>query len=231
MGILFFLALIGGAWLIAFLLVGLGGGWALMYPTIAVEGSDSFDAISRSFSYVFARPWRAGLYGAGGPGLRGDLLPVRAALRVPGPGVHALLRGPGALRDGPGEQLARAGRRGQQDGPALDRADLRQPVHADELAHRQRHRDGLGVHPARVGLAGGGGGVRLRAELLRASSSTVIYYLLRQKVDATDLDDVFVEEIEEPPAEPAAQPSAPPAAGAEAPPASPPGDPAPPPAT
>ena len=34
------------------------GGFNLMYPTVAVEGSDSFDAISRSFSYVFARPWR-----------------------------------------------------------------------------------------------------------------------------------------------------------------------------
>lgn len=35
-----------------------------MYPTIAVEGSDSFDAISRSFSYVFARPWRMVFYTA-----------------------------------------------------------------------------------------------------------------------------------------------------------------------
>ena len=35
------------------------GGFGLMYPTVAVEGSDSFDAISRSFSYVFARPWRS----------------------------------------------------------------------------------------------------------------------------------------------------------------------------
>jgi hypothetical protein len=33
-----------------------------MYPTIAVEGSDSFDAISRSFSYLYARPWRLAFY-------------------------------------------------------------------------------------------------------------------------------------------------------------------------
>ena len=38
------------------ILLGLTGGFNLMYPTIAVEGSDSFDAISRSFSYVYARP-------------------------------------------------------------------------------------------------------------------------------------------------------------------------------
>jgi hypothetical protein len=33
-----------------------------MYPAIAYDGSDSFDAISRSFSYVYARPWRMGFY-------------------------------------------------------------------------------------------------------------------------------------------------------------------------
>jgi hypothetical protein len=30
----------------------------LLYPTIAVEGSDGFDAMSRGFAYVYARPWR-----------------------------------------------------------------------------------------------------------------------------------------------------------------------------
>jgi hypothetical protein len=38
------------------------GGFSLMYPTIAVEGTDAFDAISRSFSYCFAKPWRLALY-------------------------------------------------------------------------------------------------------------------------------------------------------------------------
>jgi len=35
-----------------------------MYATIATEGSDSFDAISRSFSYVYAKPWRMLFYSA-----------------------------------------------------------------------------------------------------------------------------------------------------------------------
>lgn len=43
-------------WIIA------GGG--LMYPVIAFENSDTFDAISKSFSYVFSRPWRMALYSA-----------------------------------------------------------------------------------------------------------------------------------------------------------------------
>lgn len=61
LSILFFLALIAGL-VMALVLLGLVGGFNLMYPTIAVEGSDSFDAISRSFSYVFARPWRMLFY-------------------------------------------------------------------------------------------------------------------------------------------------------------------------
>lgn len=51
------LALFSGL-LMALLLVGLAFGAPLMVPTICVEGTDSFDAISRSMSYVYARPWR-----------------------------------------------------------------------------------------------------------------------------------------------------------------------------
>ncbi|HRK31849.1 MAG TPA: hypothetical protein PLD59_12285 [Tepidisphaeraceae bacterium] len=62
-GALFFLALAAG-FVMALVILGLGGGFNLMYPTIAVEGSDSFDAISRSFSYLYARPWRLAFYSA-----------------------------------------------------------------------------------------------------------------------------------------------------------------------
>ncbi|MCD4831594.1 MAG: hypothetical protein K8R02_07300 [Anaerohalosphaeraceae bacterium] len=37
-----------------------GGG--LMYPVMAYENSDTFDAISKSFSYVFLKPWRMAIY-------------------------------------------------------------------------------------------------------------------------------------------------------------------------
>ena len=60
--LIFPLALLGG-FVIALVAVGATGGAALMWPTIAAEGSDSFDAISRSFSYVYNRPWRAIFYG------------------------------------------------------------------------------------------------------------------------------------------------------------------------
>jgi hypothetical protein len=61
LGILFILFLIGG-FVLMLLLLGIIGGFNLLYPTIAVEGSDAFDAMSRSFAYVYARPWRLILY-------------------------------------------------------------------------------------------------------------------------------------------------------------------------
>jgi len=43
--------------LIVFLLTGTVAGAGLMLPAVAYEGSDGLDAISRSFMYVFNRPW------------------------------------------------------------------------------------------------------------------------------------------------------------------------------
>lgn len=33
-----------------------------MYGAIAYENTDTFDAVSRTYNYVFARPWRLGFY-------------------------------------------------------------------------------------------------------------------------------------------------------------------------
>jgi len=48
------LLIIGSA--MALLLLGLIFGWPLMWATISTEGTDSFDALSRSYAYVFQRP-------------------------------------------------------------------------------------------------------------------------------------------------------------------------------
>lgn len=61
--LLLVIAIIIGA-LMMFLVVGSVAGFGLMYPTIAVEGSDAFDAVSRSLSHVFAAPWRLLFYTA-----------------------------------------------------------------------------------------------------------------------------------------------------------------------
>ena len=43
--------------MMAILLLGLIFGWPMMYSTISAEGTDAFDAISRSYAYVFQRPF------------------------------------------------------------------------------------------------------------------------------------------------------------------------------
>lgn len=60
-GVFLPLALLAAA-LIAIIAIGTLAGFNLMFPTIAYEDSDCFDAISRSFSYVYADPWRMGFY-------------------------------------------------------------------------------------------------------------------------------------------------------------------------
>ncbi len=62
-GALFGLMLFGG-FLIALLLIGLAAGGNLLYPSLAVEGTDAFDAISRCYNYVLGRPWRFLFYTA-----------------------------------------------------------------------------------------------------------------------------------------------------------------------
>jgi hypothetical protein len=57
-----FIVFIVIAFVLMLLLLGVLGGFNLLYPTVAVEGSDAFDAMSRSFAYVYARPWRLIFY-------------------------------------------------------------------------------------------------------------------------------------------------------------------------
>jgi hypothetical protein len=62
-GLLWFVMLLIGL-VMALSLVGLAVGWPLMAPTISAEGTDSWEALSRSFSYVFQRPWHYLWYAA-----------------------------------------------------------------------------------------------------------------------------------------------------------------------
>src|ERR1051325_7446328 len=57
-----FFGFLAVAFVLMLLLLGVLGGFNLLYPTVAVEGADAFDAMSRSFAYVYARPWRLLFY-------------------------------------------------------------------------------------------------------------------------------------------------------------------------
>jgi hypothetical protein len=63
LGILWPLALVAGVFM-AVLLLGALFGWPLMWGAICTEGTDSFDALSRSYAYLFQRPLRFLFYAA-----------------------------------------------------------------------------------------------------------------------------------------------------------------------
>jgi len=60
-GVLYGLSLLGGV-VLTFTLLAVVLGFHLMWPTIAVEGSDAFDAVQRAAGYVFGRPWHTAFY-------------------------------------------------------------------------------------------------------------------------------------------------------------------------
>ena len=192
------LALVGG-FVMALVAVGAIAGVGLMWPTVAVEGSDSFDAMSRSYSYVYGRPWRAGFYAAVAV-VYGALCYLFARFFV-----LALLKltrffvGLGMTFFGTIDSF-RPGT-GQEGARKID-AIWPHATFEELLATRPPFgAEGFGDKAA--------GGlvwlwVMLLALLLCAflvsfflSGSTVIYYLLRKKVDATDMEDVYLEEDEE----------------------------------
>lgn len=62
-GVFYFLALLGG-FAAALAVLALVLGFHLMWPTIAVEGSDGFDALARACNYVATRIWHTLFYAA-----------------------------------------------------------------------------------------------------------------------------------------------------------------------
>ncbi len=187
MGILFPLAIIGGL-IIAFLLIGLIAGGGLMYPTIAVEGSDTFDAISRSYNYVFKCPWRSLLY-AGVAAVYGALtyLFVRFFAFLALWATHYFASW-GVFRSGAGVH------------PEADRMDVLWSAPTFSSLHGAFNWAAMGGWE-KVAAVIIGFWVYLVVGLViaylvsyAAGSTTLIYYLLRRKIDATDLDDVYVEQ-------------------------------------
>lgn len=189
MGIFFFLALAAG-FVMTLVLLGTGGGFNLMYPTIAVEGSDSFDAISRSFSYVYARPWRmlfytlvAILYGAL------CYLFVRYFIAIMLLLTHHFV-GAGMFVNVKGDEVP------------IDVWNTMWPGSPGQFTYDI---DTMTLGPAQTfGAFLISIWVYLTAAMLGAffisfyfSANTIIYYLMRREVDATELDDVYLEQSEE----------------------------------
>ncbi len=212
-GLLLGLALPGG-FIMAAILIGAVAGSSLMWPTIAVEGSDSFDAMSRSYSYVYARPWRTIFYG-GVALVYGAICYFFARFFV----LVALK----SLRFFFGLGMIFTSRPGTGNVDAT-KIDTLWPAPTFE------HLRGVSMPFGMEGAEAAGAflvclWVTLAIALLYAfvasfylSGSTVIYYLLRQVVDGTDYEDVYTDEEEEEEfAEQPAGPTSPEVASAAAP--------------
>jgi hypothetical protein len=187
-GALFFLALAAG-FVMTLVLLGLAGGFNLMYPTIAVEGSDSFDAISRSFSYLYARPWRLAFYSAVAIAY-GSIcyMFVRYFIQMMLTLTHRGARAWVLVNADNGAGLFQT----MWPSPA---AVGRLSYEVNWMALDLGSRIGAGLIMVWVYIVIGLLGAF--AISFYFSANTVIYYLMRHEVDATELDDVYLEQSDE----------------------------------
>ncbi|HEX4053130.1 MAG TPA: hypothetical protein VHX86_02585 [Tepidisphaeraceae bacterium] len=187
-GAMFVLALLAG-FVMTLVLLGTAGGFNLMYPTIAVEGSDSFDAISRSFSYIYARPWRmlfyttvAVIYGAATYLFVHMFIWLTLVLTH-----HFVGMGIFTAADNTKDLFSTMWPNPMTTGRLSYSADY------ETLAAGQR-----------IGAFFMNCWVMLLVSFLGAfaislyfSANTIVYYLMRSEVDSTEMDDVYLEQSEE----------------------------------
>ena len=183
-GLLLFLPLLMGV-VLALIFVGGAFSVGLQWPTIAAEGSDSFDAISRSISYISSRPWKyllttvfSVIYGCA------TFIFVKfvafLTLRITHEAIATFSWGQGDLTD----KIARLWAEPTLASP-WPQAGLDQ-FWSEPTAHY------LFLFWAWVIL-----GVTVAfLPSFFFCSQTVIYFLMRRSVDSTDIEEVYLEEGE-----------------------------------
>lgn len=218
--LLWFLPLIAGIIVVVAVLAYLG--WPIMYATISTEGSDSFDAISRSLAYVRQRPAHyffyflvSVLYG---------ILVTFVVVFVVTFVVYAAAWGVGSVED----QFAWYYKK---EAPPVRSMFIYAPTsyHWRDILTGVTDMRGDQKRVAWDSMEANMDWAQLTAAGIMAvwmhlvfllvlafaysyfwCSGTVIYFLMRKKVDDTDLDEVYLEEEEpffmETPAQPAGTP-------------------------
>lgn len=187
-----------GAFIMVLILLGLAA-WPLMYATISTEGSDSFDALSRSYTYLYQRPWHYLWYTlvALAYGVLVTLFVVFATsalvyLAKWGIDLNPLLR----LREGEPASALFVYSPTSYEWRQL----LVAPVPPDKLANLEAsmswaQKAGAGIMAFWLVLV-----FLLMLGFAYSyfwTASTMIYFLLRKKVDDTDMEEVYLEEEEE----------------------------------
>lgn len=163
------------------LLIGVAAGWPLMWAAISTEGSDAFDGFSRSYSFVFGRPWQYFVYGLTALAY-GSIVTVflTAVFGVMGH-LAAWSVGTGMGPTGVADLHSAAPPLVEGVGPVVPPGEV--PTLASQIA----------------------GGWMFVFSLLLSSftwsyfwtASVILYFLLRQSDDATRYDEVWLPEEEE----------------------------------
>jgi len=191
-GIFFFLAILA-AFLILFIAIGGVLGVPLMGATIAYEGTDAFDAISRAYSYIFSRPWRLLWYGlvacAYGLAVTAFVVAFTSVM------LKICLGVGGAAMGAHFEPI----RHLLQTGDFL-RGEIAPGLNAN-ICHQ------ICAVLVKAAIFIVWGLVLGYVVSYLATQATIIYSLLRKAVDGTDMTEVYIEEEEEAAPAPEAKPA------------------------
>ena len=203
-GIFWFLPLLAGL-VMTLLMVGMIG-YPMMYTTLSAEGSDTFDALSRSYNYVYESPWHYLWYSAVAIAygavlilfviIVGSLTTYFAKWGVSKfPAWGAPERSPEYLFVYAPESLG--WRKLLTDGSPAAINDLGDPI--DPVANQKYMDNYAWYNHAGAGLAS----FWIHLVFLMVigfgysyfwTASTQIYLLMRKRVDETEMDEVYVEE-------------------------------------
>jgi hypothetical protein len=207
----FWVVMIVFGMIISGLLLGLVG-WPLMSATVSTEGTDSWEAVSRSFSYVFGAPWHyifysliALVYGAVlifFVGFMGSAAVYFAKWGVQQtPGIKAVDRDPSYL-------FAYAPTSFEWRSMLLKGAKGGDQLVVDEQGRINLETEKAFRSELKIYNQFAAGVVTLWLMLFFLlilgfgysyfwSASTIIYLLMRRKVDDTEMDEVYLEEEEQ----------------------------------
>lgn len=195
--------------IMAVVLVGLVG-WPLMSATISAEGTDSWEAVSRSYSYVYQKPWYyiwnslvAICYGAILVFFVGFMGSLTAYLSKWGvahtPGIEKANREPSFLFVYTPQSFG--WRALLMQGAKVDGAEVVQDGRIDPALYDKYLRDFHWWNHVAAGLMAIWLGLLFMLILGFGYSyfwtaGTLIYLLMRRSVDAAELDEVYLEDEE-----------------------------------
>ncbi len=182
-GALWFLVLLAGLFM-AVLLVGLFFGFPLMWATISAEGTDAFDALSRSYAYTYQRPLLYVLYSfaAGALGMLGWIVVGIFTSTVFDLGAWG-------VSWCSGDRISPELLGGASWGAAL-LGDGTGSAPLDGVVTSSTGKLGLGLISFWMDLV-----VTLAMAFVFSyfwTATTAIYFLLRRNVDATEMDEVYI---------------------------------------